>query len=31
MIYDHPLVTGLSVESSAAFGDKLANVLAKTK
>ena len=29
VIYDHPFVTGLSVESSAAFGDKLAHVLAK--
>ena len=28
VVYDHPFVTGLSVESSAAFGDKLAHVLA---
>ena len=29
VIYDHPFVSGLSVESSAAFGDKLAHVLGK--
>ena len=28
VVYDHPFVTGLSVESSQAFGDKLAHVLA---
>ena len=29
VVYDHPFVTGLSVESSGAFGKKLAQVLAK--
>jgi putative intracellular protease/amidase len=29
VIYDHPFVTGLSVESSSAFGKKLAEVLAR--
>ncbi len=29
VVYDHPFVTALSVESSAAFGNKLAHVLAR--
>jgi putative intracellular protease/amidase len=29
VMYDHPFITGLSVESSIAFGDKLAEALAK--
>ena len=29
VVYDHPFVTGLSVESSIAFGEKLAEVLAQ--